>query len=234
MPFSLRLKSELKGINHSFTLQIKVLSLLFSFNTHLWSSHSVPGSLLIALGHNPITESTPRGFLGVQCPWEAPFLQYYWQSSCGNQETLEEIEESPPQEGLWDSCPVTAGFGKSLAFYKCLKFFVGVGKVWIQFFHRKQAAVSASVSSLITPCFPLDPLAALRSLWARSPVEHKVRQERDFVLSATTYPAPRTIPETQQAVHSVHMNGMRCIRDEDVIPLSLLVMSPLECPSIFL
>lgn len=140
----------------------------------------------------------PKGVSrSAQCPWAAPFLQHYWQSSCSSQETLEEIEESPPREGLWDSCPVTAGFGKSLAFYKCLEFFVEVGKVSIQFFHGEQTAVSASVSSPITSCFPLGPPATLRGLWAQSPVEHKVCQEKDFVLSATVYSAPRMIPETQ-------------------------------------
>lgn len=94
-----------------------------------------------SLGSQSSDWSNPNPLVSAQGPGAASFLQRYWPSPCSNQETSGEIEESPPQEGVWDSCPVKVGFGKSLAFCKCLKFLVEVGKVSIQFFHRKQTAV---------------------------------------------------------------------------------------------
>lgn len=98
-----------------------------------FSSHSFGSQSSYWINPNPL--------VGAQGPGAASFLQHYWQSPCSNQETSGEIEESPPWEGVWDSCPVIVGFGKSLAFCKCLKLFVEVGKLSIQFFRRKQTAV---------------------------------------------------------------------------------------------
>ena len=150
----LRLKSRLQGIGHPFVLQITSNPSCFH-PTGIYNVLTVCARLSPPCATTQITESTQGDF--EECPGSrGAASQHRFSSPVSSQfpavtERLWRKQKNrPPQEGVWDSWPVAAPFGKPLALYKCLKSSAAeVGREPTQFSHKPKR--QPAVQSLLPP-----------------------------------------------------------------------------------
>ena len=114
-------------------------------------SPCVPGSPRRA--PQPKLLSQPKG---ISRSAQGPGGQHRFSSSvssqfpAGTERLWRKQKNRPPQEGVWDSWPVAAPFGKPLALYKCLKSSAAeVGREPTQFSHKPKR--QPAVQSLLPP-----------------------------------------------------------------------------------